>query len=162
MFCGLLTVAYSLLIFIFMPDSPMEAKCLSDREKVIAVERLRANQMGIISREWRWDHVRETFYDLKTWCWFFLIVSISYVVPARVDLRLALTYAESQAEASVPSATSSSSPLGITALKPFSSTSPSGLSRFLPSSVGAGSPLDSSARAWSSWGLRSSPPLGPC
>ncbi|KAK9575110.1 hypothetical protein V6Z92_009964 [Aspergillus fumigatus] len=77
MFCGLLTVAYSLLIFIFMPDSPMEAKCLSDREKVIAVERLRANQMGIISREWRWDHVRETFYDLKTWCWFFLIVSIS-------------------------------------------------------------------------------------
>ncbi|KMK58326.1 MFS transporter, putative [Aspergillus fumigatus Z5] len=55
----------------------MIAKCLSDREKVIAVERLRANQMGIISREWRWDHVRETFYDLKTWCWFFLIVSIS-------------------------------------------------------------------------------------
>ncbi|EAW25693.1 putative MFS transporter [Aspergillus fischeri NRRL 181] len=77
MFCGLLTVAYSFLIFIFMPDSPMEAKCLSDREKVIAVERLRANQMGIISREWRWDHVWETFYDLKTWCWFFLVVSIS-------------------------------------------------------------------------------------
>ncbi|GFG10262.1 uncharacterized transporter C757.13 [Aspergillus udagawae] len=77
MFCGLLTIAYSSLIFIFMPDSPMEAKCLSDREKVIAVERLRANQMGIISREWRWDHVRETFYDLKTWCWVFLVVSIS-------------------------------------------------------------------------------------
>ncbi|GFF83921.1 uncharacterized transporter C757.13 [Aspergillus lentulus] len=77
MFCGLLTVAYSFLIFIFMPDSPMEAKCLSDREKVIAVERLRANQMGIISRKWRWDHVCETFYDLKTWCWFFLVVSIS-------------------------------------------------------------------------------------
>ncbi|KAF7178216.1 hypothetical protein CNMCM7691_006888 [Aspergillus felis] len=77
MFCGLLTVAYSFLVFVFMPDSPMEAKCLSDREKVIAVERLRANQMGIISREWRWDHVWETFYDLKTWCWFFLVLSIS-------------------------------------------------------------------------------------
>ncbi|EDP47115.1 MFS transporter, putative [Aspergillus fumigatus A1163] len=66
----------------YRPSSLVErqklmTKCLSDREKVIAVERLRANQMGIISREWRWDHVRETFYDLKTWCWFFLIVSIS-------------------------------------------------------------------------------------
>ncbi|KAF9891125.1 hypothetical protein FE257_005061 [Aspergillus nanangensis] len=77
MFCGLLTVVYSGLVFLFMPDSPMEAKCFSDREKVIAVERLRANQMGIISREWRWDHVWETLYDLKTWCWFLLIVSIS-------------------------------------------------------------------------------------
>ncbi|KAL2849846.1 major facilitator superfamily domain-containing protein [Aspergillus pseudoustus] len=75
--CGLLTVLYSLIVLIFMPDSPMEAKFLSEREKVIAVERLRANQMGIISREWRWDHVWETFRDVKTWLWFLLIVSIS-------------------------------------------------------------------------------------
>ena len=57
----------------------MEAKFLNQREKVIAVERLRANQMGVISREWRWDHVIETFLDFKTYCWFFLVVSISYV-----------------------------------------------------------------------------------
>ncbi|KAJ5721242.1 major facilitator superfamily domain-containing protein [Penicillium malachiteum] len=61
----------------FMPDSPMEAKFLSDREKYISVERLRANQMGIVSREWRWDHVWETLYDMKTWCWSFLVLSIS-------------------------------------------------------------------------------------
>ncbi|KAF7165952.1 hypothetical protein CNMCM6106_001924 [Aspergillus hiratsukae] len=77
MFCGLLTVAFSILVLVFMPDSPMEAKYLTDREKVIAVERLRANQMGVISREWRWDHLWETFYDLKTWFWFFLVVAIS-------------------------------------------------------------------------------------
>lgn len=46
LFCGLLTVLYSIVVFIFMPDSPMEAKYLKEREKVIAVERLRANQMG--------------------------------------------------------------------------------------------------------------------
>lgn len=80
MFCGLLTVAFSLVVLIFMPDSPMEAKCLNHREKIIAVERLRANQMGVVSREWRWDHVWETLYDMKTWCWFFLIVAISYVI----------------------------------------------------------------------------------
>ncbi|KAL6238469.1 hypothetical protein BDW75DRAFT_227903 [Aspergillus navahoensis] len=75
--CGLLTVAYSLVVFIFMPDSPMEAKFLPEREKVIAVERLRANQMGVISREWRWDHVWETLLDVKTWIWFLLIIAIS-------------------------------------------------------------------------------------
>ncbi|KAL3462682.1 major facilitator superfamily domain-containing protein [Aspergillus heterothallicus] len=75
--CGLLTVLYSFIVLIFMPDSPMEAKFLSEREKVIAVERLRANQMGIISREWRWDHVWETFTDVKTLLWFLLILSIS-------------------------------------------------------------------------------------
>lgn len=77
MFCGLLTVVYSFFVFFFMPDSPMEAKFLTQHEKVIAVERLRANQMGVISREWRWDHVQETFLDLKTYMWFFLILSIS-------------------------------------------------------------------------------------
>lgn len=77
MFCGLLTVVYSAFVLLLMPDSPMEAKCLSDREKFIAVQRLRANQMGIVSRQWRWDHVWETFYDLKTWSWFFLIIAIS-------------------------------------------------------------------------------------
>ncbi|KAJ5253871.1 hypothetical protein N7524_011051 [Penicillium chrysogenum] len=77
MFCGLLTVVYSFLVFWLMPDSPMEAKCLSDREKFIATERLRANQMGISNQEWRWDHAREVILDLKTWCWFFSIITIS-------------------------------------------------------------------------------------
>ncbi|KAL4874902.1 major facilitator superfamily domain-containing protein [Aspergillus karnatakaensis] len=75
--CGLLTVVYSFIVLAFMPDSPMETKFLSEREKVIAVERLRANQMGIISREWRWDHVIETLLDVKTWIWFLLIIAIS-------------------------------------------------------------------------------------
>ncbi|KAL5340939.1 major facilitator superfamily domain-containing protein [Aspergillus crustosus] len=77
MLCGLLTVLYSFVVLAFMPDSPMETKFLSEREKVIAVERLRANQMGIISREWRWDHALETLLDVKTWIWFILIIAIS-------------------------------------------------------------------------------------
>lgn len=78
LFCGLATVLFSGFVFL-LPDSPMEAKCFSDRERFIAVQRLRANQMGIVSREWRWDHVWELLYDLKTWGWFFLIIAISWV-----------------------------------------------------------------------------------
>ncbi|KAK0648394.1 major facilitator superfamily domain-containing protein [Cercophora newfieldiana] len=77
LFCGLLTIVYSVIVLIYMPDSPMEAKYLTEREKVIAVERLRANQMGVASRQWRWDHFRESMLDLKTWCWFVAIVAIS-------------------------------------------------------------------------------------
>lgn len=77
LFCGLLTVVWSLVVLVLMPDSPMETKFMSEREKLIAVERLRANQTGVASRKWRWDHVWETLLDLKTWLWFVLIVAIS-------------------------------------------------------------------------------------
>jgi hypothetical protein len=60
-----------------MPDSPMEAKFLTPPEKLIAVERLRANQMGIASRVWKWSHVREVFLDPKTWLWFSLLFCVS-------------------------------------------------------------------------------------
>ncbi|KAI6082857.1 MFS general substrate transporter [Hypoxylon rubiginosum] len=76
-FCGVLTVIFGVAFLVFMPDSPMEAKYLSERERIIAVERLRANQMGVASRQWKWDHVRETFTDFKTLLWFILIVAIS-------------------------------------------------------------------------------------
>jgi hypothetical protein len=77
LFCGLLTVITSILVFIFMPDSPMEAKFLNNHEKLVAVERLRMNQMGVASRVWKWDHVLEAFLDLKTWLWFFMLTAVS-------------------------------------------------------------------------------------
>lgn len=76
-FCGVCTVIFGAAFLVFMPDSPMEAKYLNERERVIAVERLRANQMGVASRQWKWDHVKETFTDVKTLLWFILIVAIS-------------------------------------------------------------------------------------
>ncbi|KAF2478383.1 MFS general substrate transporter [Lindgomyces ingoldianus] len=77
LFCGLLTVVVSVFVFIFMPDSPMEAKFLSHDEKLIAVERLRMNQMGVASRVWKWGHVMEAFLDLKTWLWFSMLTAVS-------------------------------------------------------------------------------------
>ncbi|KAE9369007.1 allantoate permease [Stipitochalara longipes BDJ] len=77
LYCGGLTLVFSVFSFIFFPDSPMEAKFWRQGERDVAIERLRANQMGIISRKWRWDHVLEAFLDPKTWCWFFLVTGIS-------------------------------------------------------------------------------------
>ncbi|KAH7117547.1 major facilitator superfamily domain-containing protein [Dendryphion nanum] len=77
LFCGLLTVVVSIAVYIFMPDSPMEAKFLNQHEKLVAVERLRMNQMGVASRVWKWDHVLEAFLDVKTWIWFSMLTAVS-------------------------------------------------------------------------------------
>jgi len=37
------------------------------------------NQQGIESHVWKWEHVKEACLDLKSWFWFSLMVSISYV-----------------------------------------------------------------------------------
>lgn len=75
--CGLITVLFAVVVFFFLPDSPVDAKFLNDHDKLLAVERLRANQMGVVSTTWKWEHVTESLLDLKTWFWFSLMFAIS-------------------------------------------------------------------------------------
>ncbi|KAL3415076.1 major facilitator superfamily domain-containing protein [Aspergillus fumigatus] len=77
LFFGLITVAFSLVVLIYMPDSPIRAKFLNEEDKLIAIERLRMNQQGIETHQWKWDHVKEACLDLKSWAWFALMFSIS-------------------------------------------------------------------------------------
>lgn len=72
-----MTVVFSVVIFIFLPDSPWQARFLKGDDRLLAIERLRMNQMGISSGQWRWDHVKECMLDLKTWLWFSMLVAIS-------------------------------------------------------------------------------------
>jgi MFS family permease len=44
---GALCCTWGIVLSIFLPDSPVKAKFLNDREKRIAVERLKANQTGV-------------------------------------------------------------------------------------------------------------------
>ena len=39
--------------------------------------RLRMNQQGIETHEWKWDHVKEACLDIKSFFWFALMFSIS-------------------------------------------------------------------------------------
>jgi Major Facilitator Superfamily len=77
LFFGVITVAYSAVVLVFMPDSPVTTKIFNEEEKLIAIERLRANQQGIENDVWNWEHVREAALDLKTWLWAFMMFSIS-------------------------------------------------------------------------------------
>ncbi|CAE6444321.1 unnamed protein product [Rhizoctonia solani] len=69
LFIGLLTLVCSPVVYFVLPDSPTTAKFLSREEKVIALERLRANNQGTESKTWEWGQVWEVLTDLKTYLW---------------------------------------------------------------------------------------------
>ncbi|PYH71469.1 putative MFS transporter [Aspergillus vadensis CBS 113365] len=77
LFFGLITIVFSAVVFILTPDSPMKSKFLHEEDKVLAIERLRMNQQGIETHEWKWQHVKETCLDIKSFFWFALMFSIS-------------------------------------------------------------------------------------
>ncbi|PYI04882.1 MFS transporter [Aspergillus sclerotiicarbonarius CBS 121057] len=77
LFFGLITIVFSVAILFLMPDSPIEAKFLEEDDKLLAIERLRMNQQGIETHEWKWDHVKEACLDIKSFFWFALMFSIS-------------------------------------------------------------------------------------
>ena len=55
----------------------MQARFLKGDDKLLAIERLRMNQMGVSSGVWRWDHVKECLLDVKTWIWFSMLTAIA-------------------------------------------------------------------------------------
>ncbi|TFK39896.1 major facilitator superfamily domain-containing protein [Crucibulum laeve] len=73
LFIGLLTIACSPVVLFVLPDSPIKAKFLTHDEKVVALERLRANNQGTESKIWKWDQVWDLFLDPKTYLWFLLL-----------------------------------------------------------------------------------------
>ncbi|KAJ5702023.1 hypothetical protein N7488_009571 [Penicillium malachiteum] len=69
---GALCTAWGIIMFIFLPDSPVTAPQLSDREKRLAVERLRDNQTGIENKNLKPRQILEAISDWKVWIFFLL------------------------------------------------------------------------------------------
>ncbi|KIW23309.1 uncharacterized protein PV07_11518 [Cladophialophora immunda] len=69
---GALCCVWGIVIAIFMPDSPVTAKFLNDREKRIAVERLMGNQTGVECKVLKPYQIWEAFTDIKLYLFFIL------------------------------------------------------------------------------------------
>jgi len=67
MFVGLVTVASAPLAYWRLDNDIASARFLTNHEKAQAIERLRANQTGTGSNEYKWDQVVETLLEPKTW-----------------------------------------------------------------------------------------------
>ncbi|KAJ3459798.1 hypothetical protein MRS44_015871 [Fusarium solani] len=64
---GGFTVLWSALLWVFLPDSPVKCWQLSDREKWVAIQRVRDNNTGVQDTTFKWYQVRELIMDPKTW-----------------------------------------------------------------------------------------------
>jgi sugar phosphate permease len=74
---GSITIAYAIVIGVFLPDNPVKSKFTTDREKYIAIDRSRADQIGIENKVWKWEQFCEALLDVKTWIMFILNIFIN-------------------------------------------------------------------------------------
>lgn len=76
---GAMTIFSSVLFFFFVPDSPTTARFLSDRQKYVAVERLRSNQAPIEGKQWKGEQAIEALTDLR--CLIMIPLAFLTVIP---------------------------------------------------------------------------------
>ena len=76
---GSFSVLWGVVVLVMMPDSPMRAKCYSEADKKLMVERVRSNQTGVQNRHFRLEHVFEAFKDPQMYC--YCLIAICTTLP---------------------------------------------------------------------------------
>ncbi|CAG9993054.1 unnamed protein product [Clonostachys byssicola] len=66
---GVISVFFGVFVLLWMPDSPMRAKCFTEEDKRLMVERVRDNQTGVQNRTFKKAHVYEALRDPQMWCY---------------------------------------------------------------------------------------------
>ncbi|KAF2741461.1 allantoate permease [Polyplosphaeria fusca] len=66
---GCLSFLWGCFVLFWMPDSPMRAKCFSEEDKALMVERVRSNQTGLQNKTFRAYQIKEALSDPQTWCY---------------------------------------------------------------------------------------------
>lgn len=72
---GIITFFWGIIIYFFLPESIASCKFLNEREKLVAIERIRENKTGIKNNTFKWDQCKEAFLDPQVW----LLVLIEFV-----------------------------------------------------------------------------------
>lgn len=67
---GCFTLALSFALFFQLPDTPATAWFLTDRERKIAMERIRVNQQGFGNKKFKKYQLIESFKDVRTYLYF--------------------------------------------------------------------------------------------
>lgn len=64
---GFITVALGCAFYWIIPDSQLNARWLSERDRVLAVARVRSNQQGIGNKHFKKYQLVEALRDPMTW-----------------------------------------------------------------------------------------------
>ncbi|KAH8697382.1 MFS general substrate transporter [Talaromyces proteolyticus] len=74
---GTVTFCWGIIVLLILPDNPVSAKFLSQELKIVAVERMRTEQIGIENKTLKTYQVKETFTDPKTWIMVLIVFSVN-------------------------------------------------------------------------------------
>jgi sugar phosphate permease len=66
---GGIAILWGAFVMFWMPDSPMRAKCFTEEDKHLMVERVRSNQTGMQNKQFKREQMIEAFMDPQTWCY---------------------------------------------------------------------------------------------
>ncbi|GIK02000.1 hypothetical protein Aspvir_006043 [Aspergillus viridinutans] len=77
---GVATCAWALFMGWYLPDSPMKAKCWSEEDKRLMVERVRANETGIQNRVFKKYQVLEVLRDPAVWLYALLQITSCLII----------------------------------------------------------------------------------
>lgn len=80
LFFGVISFVAGIGSYFWLSDSPGQAKYLNEEDRLKAVERLKANQQGIVSHKFNIKHVLEAFTEVKFYL--FMLMSIATNVGA--------------------------------------------------------------------------------
>ncbi|KAL0935838.1 allantoate permease [Colletotrichum truncatum] len=76
---GCASFLWGIYVLLMLPDSPMRAKCFSETDKKLMVERVRSNQTGLQNKKFRAYQVKEAFLDPQTYC--YMLIQICTTLP---------------------------------------------------------------------------------
>ncbi|KAM5350747.1 hypothetical protein ACJ41O_007252 [Fusarium nematophilum] len=77
---GIATIFWGIFVFFWMPDSPMKAKCWSEEDKKLMVERVRENRTGVQNRIFRKEQIYHAISDPQVYA--FALIQICTTLPA--------------------------------------------------------------------------------
>ena len=76
---GIASIFWGVFVLWYLPDSPMRAKCFSENDKKLMVERVRSNQTGLQNKKFRGYQVWDALTDVQTWC--YCLIQICTTLP---------------------------------------------------------------------------------
>lgn len=71
---GAFSIFWGIISLIFLPDLPSTAKFLTERERVVAVNRVASNRQGVKNHHFQTYQAWQTLRDPKTWILFVMAV----------------------------------------------------------------------------------------
>ena len=73
---GCFTIVWAGVVFLFLPNNPIEARRLSNREKFIIIQRKAADNTGVENKSFKKEQIWEAVLDINTWLIWFSVMAL--------------------------------------------------------------------------------------